>query len=134
VVLIVVLSVLLAAVVVGLDWDDIPVIFGKAQWQSVFKAVFIILASYFCLSFAYVLINWILGIRVRLGKAFEVGILTTTINNLVGFMGAAGHSMRVGLLRGPDNDAGEVLAASLFHSYLNNVMVILMLVLAILSL
>jgi len=38
-------------------------------------------------------------------------------------MGAAGHSMRLVLI-GRHNSRGEVLAASIFHSYLNNVVML----------
>lgn len=133
-VLIVALFVLLAASIVALDWDEIPLIFGKTQWSLALGALLIIIISYFCLSFGYVLVNWVFGIKIGWGKSLEIGILSTTINNLVGFMGVAGHSMRVGLLKGSENDAGQVLAASLFHSYLNNVIVILMLALGLISL
>jgi uncharacterized protein (TIRG00374 family) len=53
---------------------------------------------------------------------------------MLGLMGAAGHSMRVGLIKGQENDAGQVLAASIFHSYINFVMLLLMLAWGLISL
>jgi uncharacterized protein (TIRG00374 family) len=46
---------------------------------------------------------------------------------VLAFLGAAGHSLRMALVRNPKGGRGEVLAASLFHSYLNNVMMFLLL-------
>ncbi|MCG6536906.1 MAG: flippase-like domain-containing protein, partial [Syntrophales bacterium LBB04] len=67
-------------------------------------------------------------------KLFEIGVVSTTLNNILGFLGAAGHSLRVELIKRRGIDAGEVLAASIFHSYLNNVMLLLLLALGLISL
>jgi len=47
-------------------------------------------------------------------ELFEVGIVSSALNNILGFAGAAGHSLRVQLVKGKEIDAGEVLAASNF--------------------
>lgn len=107
----VVVFVLLAVLIVVLDWNEVHQIIGKAQWQLTLVALLFTIISYFCLSFGYVLVNRVFGIGIGWGKLFEVGIVSNTLNNILGFLGAAGHSLRVVLLKRRGIDAGEVLAA-----------------------
>jgi uncharacterized membrane protein YbhN (UPF0104 family) len=93
----VVVFVLLAVLIVFLDWDQVQQIIGKAQWQLTLAALLFTIISYLCLSFGYVLVNRVFGIGIGWWKLFEVGIVSTTLNNILGFVGAAGHSLRVEL-------------------------------------
>ena len=79
-------------------------------------------------------VNRVFGIKIGRWKLFEIGIVSTTLNNILGFLGAAGHSLRVELIKRRGIDSGEVLAASIFHSYLNNIMLLLMLAMGLLTL
>ena len=124
----------LAILVIVLNWQQVTLIGGEAQWKPALAALLFIIVSYCSLAFGYVLVNRLFGIEIKWWKSFEIGFISTTVNNVLGFLGAAGHSMRVGLIRGQDNDAGQILAASVFHSYLNNVMLILMLAVGLVSL
>ncbi|MFZ2037859.1 MAG: flippase-like domain-containing protein [Smithellaceae bacterium] len=130
----VIVFVLLAALIVFLDWNQIHQIMGKAHWPLALVALLFIIISYCCLSFGYVLVTRVFGIKMGWWKVFEVGVVSTTLNNILGFMGTAGHSLRVELIKGPEIDAGEVLASSIFHSYLNNVMLLVMLALGLIAL
>jgi uncharacterized protein (TIRG00374 family) len=130
----VVIFVLLAVLIVVLDWKQVHQIIGKAHWQFTLVALLFTIISYFCLSFGYVLVNRVFGIGIGWWKLFKIGILSSTLNNILGFAGAAGHSLRVQLVKGKEIDAGEVLAASIFHSYLNNVMLLLLLAVGLLTL
>jgi len=130
----VIVFVLLAVLVVFLDRNQIHQIIGKAKWELTFVALLFTMISYFFLSFGYVLVNRVFGIGIGWWELFEVGIVSSTLNNILGFAGAAGHSLRIQLVKGEEIDAGEVLAASIFHSYLNNVMLLLMLALGLLTL
>jgi uncharacterized protein (TIRG00374 family) len=129
-----VVFVLLAILIIILAWDQVHQIIGKAQWQLTLAALFFTIISYVCLSFGYVLVNSVFGIKIGRWQLFEIGIVSTTLNNILGFLGTAGHSLRVQLIKRPGIDAGEVLAASIFHSYLNNVMLLLLLALGLISL
>jgi uncharacterized protein (TIRG00374 family) len=130
----VVVFVLLAVSIVVLDWNEVHQIVGRAQWQFTLAALLFTIISYLCLSFGYVLVNRVFGIGIGWWKLFEVVIVSNTLNNILGFLGAAGHSLRVELIESRGIDSGEVLAASIFHSYLNNVMLLIMLVLGLSSL
>ncbi len=130
----IIVFVLLAVLIVVLDWDQVHQIIGKARWQFTLMALLFTVISYFCLNYAYVLVNRAFGIGTGWWKLFEVGIVSSTLNNILGFAGAAGHSMRVQLIKEKGIDAGNVMAASIFHSYLNIVMLLLLLALGLISL
>jgi uncharacterized protein (TIRG00374 family) len=118
---------LLAIVLIALDWSEVRQIVGKADWKQAFVALAFTLISYLCLSFGYVLVNRAFTIRIAWRELFEVGFVSTTLNNILAFLGAAGHSLRLALIRRRGVAAGEILAASIFHSYINNVMMLILL-------
>jgi uncharacterized protein (TIRG00374 family) len=130
----VIVFVLLAVLIVVLDWKQVHEIIGKARWQFSLAALLFTIVSYFCLNYAYVLVNRAFGISNRWWLIFRVGIVSSTLNNILGFAGAAGHSLRVQLIKGKGLDAGSVMAASIFHSYLNIAMLLLMLAMGLLIL
>jgi uncharacterized protein (TIRG00374 family) len=118
---------LLAVLLVALDWSEVRQIVGKADWKLTFVALAFTIISYLCLSFGYVLVNRAFAVRIAWRELFEVGLVSTTLNNILAFLGAAGHSLRLALIRRPGVATGEILAASIFHSYLNNVMMLILL-------
>jgi uncharacterized protein (TIRG00374 family) len=126
--------VLLAVLIVFLDWNEVRQITGKAEWWFTIAALLLTGISYSCLSAGYVVVSRVFGIGTGWWELFEVGLVSSALNNMLGFAGAAGHSLRVQLIRGKEIDAGQVLAASIFHSYLNNVMLLLLLAVGLLSL
>jgi len=134
IVITIIVMILLATVLVVLDWREIKQIVGTANWQWTIVALVFTFISYLCLSFGYVLVNKVFGIETGWLQLFQVGIVSTALNNLLAFLGAAGHSLRLALIRRPGVVAGEILAASIFHSYINNVMMLLMLAVGLISL
>jgi len=130
----VVVFVLLAVLVVVLDRTQVEQILDTARWQFTLAALLVVIISYLCLNYAYVLVNRAFGITTGWWKLFEVGMVSAALNNILGFAGVAGHSLRVQLIKGKDFDAGAVMAASIFHSYLNIVMLLLMLAMGLLTL
>jgi uncharacterized protein (TIRG00374 family) len=76
------------------------------------------------LSTGYVVVNRVFGIRSPWRDLFEVGIISTTLNSLLAFSGAVGHSLRLAFVKGQGATSGAVLAASIFHSYLNYIMML----------
>ena len=73
--------ILLAALIIVLDRIQIHQITGKAQWLLAFMALFFIISSNLCLSFGYVLVNQVFGIRVGWWKLFEIPVLCRHIIN-----------------------------------------------------
>lgn len=117
----------LAVLAVALDYKQVSQVLGKSNWALTVVALVFTMVSYVCLSAGYVIINRAFGVPVGWGHLFQVGFVSSALNNVLAFLGAAGHSLRLALVRHPSGRGGEVLAASLFHSYLNNVMMFLLL-------
>jgi uncharacterized membrane protein YbhN (UPF0104 family) len=130
----VVAFVLLAILLVALDWNEVGQIMGKADWKLTLVALVFTSISYLCLSFGYVLVNRAFAVQIAWRELFEVGLVSTTRNNILAFLGAAGHSLRLVLIRRQGVAPGGILAASIFHSYLNNVMMLLLLSMGLISL
>jgi len=127
VVIAIVALVLLAVLLVILDWSDIRQVLGKANWGLSIIALLFTVISYLCLSFGYVIVNKVFGIGTGWRELLQVGLVSTALNNILAFLGAAGHSLRLALIKRPGVVAGEILAASVFHSYLNNIMMFFLL-------
>ncbi len=123
--------VLLAVLVVVLDWKDVRQIADRADWRFTLVALAFTAASYICLTLSYAVLNRFFGIRVRWRDLYYIGFTTSTLNNILAFMGAAGHSLRLVMI-GNRGKPGEVLAASIFHSYLNNITMLALLPLSLL--
>ena len=78
--------VLLSILIVLLDWNQVNRIMGKAQLQWTIAALLFSIISYYSLSFGYVLVNRVFGIGKEWRKIFKVGIVSTALNNILGFM------------------------------------------------
>lgn len=128
IILTVVAILLLAILLIALDWKEVRQVVDKAEWQLTLIALFFTAVSYLCLGSGYVLVNRAFGIKLGWRDLFEIGFVSATVSNIVAFFGAARHSLRLVLIRRKGIATGEVLAASIFHSYINNVVMLLMLV------
>ena len=113
--------ILAAIILIALDWKQVRDVLSKSNLELTLVALLFTVVSYFCLSFGYVIVNKVFSIKVRWQELFEVGLVSTALNNILAFMGAAGHSLRVMLMRGHKVEPGGIMAASVFHSYLNNI-------------
>jgi uncharacterized membrane protein YbhN (UPF0104 family) len=78
--------------------------------------------SYLCLSGSFSRINEIFGIRLRRRDQMEIGFVAFSLNNLVSVGGLAGYSLRLFLLRRRGMAGGDIVGASLVHSYANQLM------------
>jgi uncharacterized protein (TIRG00374 family) len=110
----------LGVLVVALDWHEVRRLAGEADWKLVLLALLPCVLSYFCLSYSFAVVNRLFGVRRGLFYLFNIGYVSTALNNILAFLGAAGHSLRLMLMQQPGTATGQVLAASIFHSYLNN--------------
>jgi len=124
--------ILLAVLLIVLDWNQVRQIIHKANFEFTFLALVFTLLSYIFLSFSYAVVNRAFGIRVRWRTNLAVGFVSSTLNNILAFMGAAGHSLRLVLMKREGISSGEILAASIFHSYLNNIMMFFLMPIALL--
>jgi uncharacterized protein (TIRG00374 family) len=113
--------VLAAVILIALDWKQVRDILVKSNLELTLFALLMTIISYFCLSFGYVIVNRVFLIKIGVRELFTVGLVSTALNNILAFMGAAGHSLRVMLMRRRNVEPGGIMAASVFHSYLNNI-------------
>jgi uncharacterized protein (TIRG00374 family) len=134
IILILAAFVVVAAVLIALKWKEVSQVLAQANWQYTALAVASCLASDGCLSFAYVLVNRAFSIKMGYLVLFEIGFVSSTLNNVVALAGAPAHSMRVMLTKQRGVDSGEIVAASLFHSFVSNVVILALFIVGLVSL
>ena len=131
VILTTILFLLLAVVVIILDWKNVKQVVGKADWYFISVAFVATMFSYLMLSLGYALINRSFGVKSTWRDLVEVGFISSTLNSLLAFSGAVGHSLRIAYVKGPGATGGAVLAASIFHSYINFIMMLVMMAIGV---
>ena len=114
----VVLLGLVGALLILLDWQEVRDVLVRADWQWIPPALAITTVSYLCLSYSFALINQGFGIQLDWRGLLGVGFVSSTMIAAVG--GLAGHSIRLLLMTRRGFSTGDVMAPSLFHSYLES--------------
>jgi uncharacterized protein (TIRG00374 family) len=122
----IVLLALLGTVVVALDWGQAQQVLGQADWRLVLVALLLTAVSYGCLSYSFAAVSRIYGVRMGRRDLFELGFISYALSHLVASGGAAGYSLRVLLIKRRSLPVRDVLAASLFHSMLNNLLLFIL--------
>ncbi len=114
----VVLLALLGCLVLLLDWREVRDVLLLARWELTPLALGLTTVSYFCLSLGYCQVNR--AFKVPLGRRdlLSVGFISGAMITAVG--GLAGHALRVLLLARRGLAPSQVMAPSLFHSYLES--------------
>ena len=118
VIVVVVIGVLVAA----MDAEEAMHILRHPEWRWFPLALVSTALSYLCLSGSFSTINEIFGIRLRRREQMEIGFVAFSLNNLVSVGGLAGYSLRLFLLRRRGMASGDIVGASLVHSYANQLM------------
>ena len=126
--------VVVATILIALKWKEVSQVLAQATWQSTVVAVACCLASDVCLSYGYVLVNRAFSIGMRSLELLEIGFVSSTLNNVMALAGAPAHSMRVMLIKQRGVDSGEIVAASLFHSFASNVVILALFIVGLVSL
>jgi uncharacterized protein (TIRG00374 family) len=116
----IIVFVMMGALVAAMDASRAMHILRHLSWRWVPLALFFTISSYACLSAGFSTINRIFGIRLRQRDQMEIGFVAFALNNLISVGGLAGYSLRVYFLRRRGMAAGDVVGASLVHSYLNH--------------
>jgi uncharacterized protein (TIRG00374 family) len=121
IVLTVVAFVLLAILLVALDWNEVRQLVGEADWRLTLVALLFTALSYLCLSGSFVTVNRVFGIGMAWRELLEIGFVSTALANITGLGGAAGYSLRLVVMQRHGTPASNTLAASIFHTYLYGV-------------
>jgi uncharacterized protein (TIRG00374 family) len=118
VVLAVIVVVLVGVLLVALDWHEARQLVDEADWELTLVALLFTTVSYLCLSYSFVMVNRVFGIGVVWRELLEIGFVSSALANVTGLGGAAGHSLRVVVMQRRGITSGNILAASIFHTYL----------------
>ena len=114
-------------VIITLDRNSILSIAGKVNWMLVSIALATTGGSYFFQCFSYVILNRIFNVNPGFGVLFRVGFASIAIGNIVSIpFGVTEHGIRVLLLVPRGYKGGDVVAASVFHSYIKDVAILVM--------
>lgn len=122
VVVAIVVLVVLGMAVAALDWGQAREVLGQVDWRLVPVALLFTALSYGCLSYSFAMTGRIFGVRMDRRDLFEVGFVSYALNHLVASGGTAGYSLRILLIKRRGLPVRDVLAASFFHSTLNNLL------------
>ena len=114
----VVLLGLAGALVMLLDWQEVRGVLARADWQWMPLALAITAISYLCLSYSFASVNQTFSIQLDRRSLLSVGFVSSAMIASIG--GLAGHSLRLLLMTRRGLATGDIMAPSLFHSYLES--------------
>ena len=114
----IVLLALAGVLLVLLDWREVRDVLVRANWQWLPLTLVFTTISYLCLSYSFALINRSFRIPLPQRALLWVGFVSSAMIAAVG--GLAGHSLRLLLMTRRGLSASDVMAPSLFHSYLES--------------
>ena len=114
----VVLLALLRVLLVLLDWREARDVLVRAHWQWLPLTLVLTAGSYLCLSYSFALINRAFSVPLAGRELWWVGFVSSAMIAAVG--GLAGHSLRLLLMARRGLPAADVMAPSLFHSYVES--------------
>ena len=117
----VVTFVLLAVLLIALDWNEARQLINKADWRLALAALLFTALSYSCLSSSFVMVNRVFGISAVWRELLQIGFVSTVLANVTGLAGVAGHSLRLVVMQRQGMPSANILAASVFHTYLYGV-------------
>jgi glycosyltransferase 2 family protein len=124
--IVVVVLFIIGAIIIVLDLGNIHEIAGSARWDFAVYAFAAAVLVFLAQSGSYVLINRAMGIDLKAMYLLIVGVVSIAIGNLVSIVGAAEHVIRALLIVPRGYRAGDVISASVVHSYLKDIVILLL--------
>jgi hypothetical protein len=103
-----------------LDWREVRSVLSQGEWKWLPLALSISGISYLFQSLSFSLINRSFGIELGWRDLLEIGFLSAAMIAAIG--GLAGHSLRLLLMVRRGLLAGDVMAPSLFHAYVESLL------------
>lgn len=104
----------------SINWHEIRYILREANWGFTFLAMFVTGVSYGCAADSFAVACRLFGINVQRRELVIIGFVSTVLNNVMATGGIAGHSVRTLAMKRHNANVSQALAASIFHSYFNN--------------
>ena len=110
---------LIGLLMVILDWRNAHKVLGQTDWKLVPAAMAFTALSFTCLSLNFAIANRIFGAHMSWRDLSAIGFVSTVLNDLLSAGGAAGYSVRFLFMREHGVTFSNMMAASLFDSYLD---------------
>jgi uncharacterized protein (TIRG00374 family) len=117
----------LGVFLVILDWREVRQILRDVAWEPLLLAIAATAISYLSLSYGFAAINRIFGVGLTWFDLVQIGFASIALSHIVSSGGVAGYSFRFLTMRQRGVPAEDILAASLFHSYFNNIVMLALL-------
>jgi uncharacterized protein (TIRG00374 family) len=114
---------LIVILIVVLDFNKLKSLLLNANLSFLGVALIFTLLSIFFNSLGLFIANNIFGLKFKKNKFFKTAFVTIAFNNLILSGGIAGYSVRVLFLKNNNASGKDILSASLFHSYVAQVIV-----------
>ena len=121
------LVILIAVGMAAVDAHAALGILRRATWSWLGVAILAAAGSYACLCLALALLLRFFGVVLGMGHLLAAGFMSFAVNNVFSLGGVTGYSMRIYLLGRRGASIQDVLGASLVHSYLNQIVMIVLL-------
>lgn len=115
---------IIAALVMWLNSAAAMRMLAHADWALLVVAGACTAASYLCMSIAYEQINRIFNVAASTKSLLTIGFLSTALGEFMSMGGLSMHSARLAFLRKEGVPYADALAASLFNTYLNAVVLL----------
>ena len=111
---------IIGAVLVALDWQNISTVLLEADWRFIPLVLVFTALSYTFYSVAYGFVARLLGIQMRLPELAQVCFISTVVNHVLTSGGVVGYSLRYLLMKMYNVTLNEVLTSSFLHYYLTS--------------
>ncbi len=116
----------IGAIIITLDYSHIGDIISRARWSFASYAIIATFVVYLAQSSSYVIINRTMGIGLGRLELLEIGFVSIALGNVVGIIGAVEHIVRSLLIVPRGYRLGDVVAASLIHSYFKDLAILVL--------
>ncbi len=124
---IVILFVIAGVLIVVLDWKEMRLVFGRANWLLLLPPILFTASSYACLSYSLSLIFRIFGINMNFKYLMQIGFVSNVVTYMMNVGGITGVSLELILLKKRGLATEDILAPSLFQLYFSSLVLIALL-------
>ena len=126
-IIVVVLFIVAGVLIVALDWHEMRLVIGHANWLLLLPSLLLTASSYACLSYGLVVVFRTFGIRLGMRDLMEIGFVSNVVTYLMNVGGVTGVSFQFVLLKRHGLATEDILAPSLFQLYFSSLLLIALL-------
>jgi uncharacterized protein (TIRG00374 family) len=126
-IIIIAVIVLIGAAVIAFDWQEASRLIGEANWFLSIVALLFTAISYFLFCSSFVVISRLFEIDISRLKLLQIGYVSIALDNILALSGAGGLSLRIILTRPYRVKTSRVIAASIYQSYFDGLVLLILL-------